>query len=65
MKANTGKTKIMCVSDAPSYTADTFIEDEDGIWIGISESMKILGFSLSNQPGVHAHVKSTRRKFRA
>ena len=56
MKVNTGKTDLMLVSDSTSYVADTFIEDSEGVHIATVDKLKVLGFRISNRPGVHAHA---------
>ena len=58
MKVNTDKTKMLCVSDALSFLPGSYI-DAAGTRIasgGREDSMKLLGFHMSNRPGVGAHV---------
>ena len=64
MKVNTNKTGLLCVSDSLSYKADVYIEDEDGNRIGTAATMKILGYTMSDMPGVHAQVEVARKRFR-
>ena len=65
MRVNAGKTQMICVSGAVTFTAEAFIGDgSGGIIQSTTESIKILGFHLSSKPGVLAHVTSLRKKFR-
>ena len=66
MKVNTAKTKMLCVSDAHSFLAESYFMDADGKEISSSRetSIKILGFHLSSKPGVGMHVWVIRKKFR-
>ena len=68
MKVNAAKTKMLCVSDALSFLPGSYIEiggDVPRITSGGREdTMKLLGFTLSNRPGVGAHVDALRRRFR-
>ena len=64
MRVNTLKTTLLCVSDASSYEPDSYIKDDDGNRIGKSDRAKILGFTMSNRPGVHAHYESVIKRFR-
>ena len=47
-----------------SYRAKAHITDADGTLIESGDSMKVLGFSFSSKPSMHAHVESIRKKFR-
>ena len=67
MRVNTGKTKMLCISDAMSYVPGSFINTSNGKRIaggGREDSMKLLGFRVSNRPGVAAHVDALKKKFR-
>ena len=64
MVVNASKTALMCVSDASSYAADTYIEDRDGNRVETVDKMKILGFTLSNRPGMHLHVETIKKRMR-
>ena len=64
MKVNTAKTQIVCMPDALSYKVGTFIEDADGFQIGTKDTMKILGYTLSDRLGCHAQVQTIHKKFR-
>lgn len=67
LKVNTSKTKLLCISDALSYEASSYIELVDGSTVKSGErgdSMKLLGFHLSDRPGVAAHVDVLKKKFR-
>ena len=64
MLVNTLKTTLLCISDATSYKADAYIQDDNGNQIGSSNQSKVLGFTLSDRPGAHGHVDALRRQFR-
>ena len=65
MKVNTAKTNMLCVSDAQTFKADGFIEDEEGgrITSVDTDSIKVLGFHFGRRPTAHAHMKSLRKRF--
>ena len=64
MVVNTSKTKLITVSDALNYRPRAHIFDSDGSKIESGETMNILGFHLSDHPGVHAHIDMTLKKVR-
>ena len=66
MKVNTGKTKMLCVSDALSFIPGSYIDTREGRISsgGRNDIMKLLGFHVSNKSGVGAHVEALRKKFR-
>lgn len=64
MVVNSSRTALMCISDASSYAADTFIEDRDGKRIETVDKMKILGFNIGNRPGMHDHIESVNKRMR-
>ena len=58
---------MLCVSDCMTYVPGSFITTSDGTKIssrGREDKMKLLGFHLSNKPGVSAHVEALKRRFR-
>ena len=61
MKVNTGKTKMLCISDALSFVPGSYIRPSEGSDKissgGREDSMKLLGFRVSNRPGVAAHIE--------
>ena len=65
MKVNTNKTGMLCISDALTFRADAYLEDEDGQEVTSegTESIKILGFHFNRRPTVHAHVASLKKRF--
>ena len=65
MKVNTGKTSMLCISDAMSFKADGYLVGEDGSRVGSedTDTIKILGFHFGRKPNVAEHVKSLRRRF--
>ena len=62
MKVNTGKTKMLCVSDALSFLPGSYIsaEGEKITSWGRNNMVKLLGFHLSNHTGVSAHMEALR-----
>ena len=64
MVVNKGKTKILCISDAQTYTAACRLQDADGDFIRSGGAMKVLGFHLDGRPSVHAHVAALQRRMR-
>ena len=64
MKVNTAKTAMLCMSDASSYEAASYINGANGERISSGDSLKVLGFHFSKRPTVHAHVEALRKRFR-
>ena len=64
MVVNNSKTRIICVSDALTYKALSFIRDADDNKIASSDSMKILGFHMDSRPSCHAHIDALRSRMR-
>ena len=65
MKVNGSKTKALLVSELKSYLPRSFFVDNNNEQVKAGESMQILGFSFSSDPGMGAQVESIRRKFYA
>lgn len=65
MVVNSGKTKLLCMSDALTYKASAFIQDAEGNrLVSANTTMKVLGFHLDSRPSCHAHVEALRRRMR-
>ena len=67
MKVNTAKTNMLCVSDALTFVPGSYISTSEDIKIasgGREDKMKLLGFHISNRPGVSAHVFALKRRLR-
>ena len=64
MVVNNGKTKILCVSDAQSYKAESHIFDSDGGRLSSGGGVKILGFHMDSRPTVHAHIDALKKRMR-
>ena len=64
MKVNSGKTNLLCVSDALNYTPLTYIVDSAGERVESGDCMKVLGFNFSSKPTVQLHVDITVKKMR-
>ena len=64
MVVNSGKTKVLCISDAQTYKAVSFLLDGDGCRLESGETMKILGFHFNSRPSCHAHVEALRKRMR-
>ena len=65
MVINPTKTQMMCISDAKSYNARTFIRVPSGEQVQPVSKMKILGFWLSNEPHMDEQVRAIKKKFMA
>ena len=65
MVVNSGKTNMLCISDALSFRAEGHIYGADGARVGSdgTERIKILGFHFGKRPTVEAHVEALRRRF--
>ena len=64
MKVNNGKTNILCISDPLNHLRKVHMFTEEGERLDSTEEMKVLGFTFSSRPTVHAHVDSIIKKFR-
>ena len=64
MKVNAGKTNVLCISDALSYTPLTYIVDSEGERIEGKDCLKVLGFHFSDRPTVQLHVDETIKRVR-
>ena len=64
MVVNKAKTKVLCVSDALTYRAETYILDPDGNEIRSGNNIKILGFYMDSRPTCHAHVRALQLRMR-
>ena len=64
MVVNTGKTKLLCISDAMSYTAQGSFRDNDGEELLSGKTLKVLGFYMDSRPTCHAHVDALKRRMR-
>ena len=65
MKVNSGKTGMICISDALAYEADAFMLDADNNRIGCQKSIKALGMCFSNRPDMGAQVESIKKKIQS
>ena len=52
---------MVCVLDSLSYNADAYILDVDGVRIGCTETMKVLGMHFSNRLTMQAQVDAIQR----
>ena len=64
MVVNSTKTAMLCISDALSYRADTFIMDDDMNRIGCQDNLKALGMRFSDHPNMGAQVAHIKKSFR-
>ena len=64
MVVNNSKTQILVISDAMNYTPETYIDDRNNDRIFSGDSLKVLGFTFSRRPTVHAHIDVLGRAFR-
>lgn len=58
MVVNSAETKVLCISDAQSYSAAAKFEDGDGNSIESGGHLKILGFHMDSRPSCHAHMEA-------
>ena len=65
MAVNSLKTKLLCISDAISYTPKAHFTDSQGNYLESGENMKVLGFHFSNKPNMNLQMEMIRRKFMA
>ena len=65
MRVNAAKTAMLCVSNALSFQAEAYIEDNEGITIFSDGTgrIKVLGFHFGKRPSVHEHIKVLRSRF--
>ena len=64
MVVNRSKTQMLCVSDAQTYTDESFIFDSEGHRTASGGSMKVLGYHIDSRPAAHAHVGALRIRMR-
>ena len=64
MVVNSAKTKVLCISDAMSYKARSYLTDQDGQDIHSGKTMKVLGFHMDSRPTAHAHVRALHIRMR-
>ena len=64
MKVNEGKTALVNISGAQSYVAKSHIYAADGTRISSGTDMKVLGYHLSDKPGMHAQVNALSKRVR-
>lgn len=64
MVVNESKTNLLCVSDSLNFKTLAYIKDSNDNQIECSESMRVLGFYLSNKTGVGLHVSEISKKVR-
>lgn len=62
MCLNASKTKMLTISAAKDYIAESYIYDDNNTRIDCNETMKILGFNFSKRPDEQEHIKITRKK---
>ena len=59
-----GKKGMVVISDTLYYTPHAFIHDHEGNCIKDGETMKVLGFTFSSKPTMHAHIKTVLKRMR-
>ena len=64
MVVNNTKTKVLCVSDALTYRASSFLVDDNGVEIQSTDNLKVLGFHMDSRPSCHAHVRALQLRMR-
>ena len=61
MRGNSGKTAMLCISDAMSYDAGAHIFSQGDVEIRSGPTLRVLGFHFSARPTMHAHVEAIRK----
>ena len=64
MVVNTGKTKLLCISDAMNYVTQGSFKESEGVEMVSGGTMKVLGFHTDSRPSCHAHVEALRKRVR-
>ena len=65
MKINIGKTAMLVITSAISFTPECYIETRDGELLeSKADKVKILGFTFEGKPSVSAHVNKLVKKAR-
>lgn len=64
MLVNSGKTKVLCISDAQTYKAVSFLLDSDSQRLESGKTLKVLGFHFDSRPTVHTHVEALKKNVR-
>ena len=64
MKANTEKTRLLCVSDAISFKAGAFFYSIEGTKLTSGDELKLLGFRFGSRPTCHNHIEAVRKSLR-
>ena len=57
-------TKLLCILDAMSYTAQGSFRDADGMELISVQGLKELGFHIKRRPTYHGCVEALRRRMR-
>ena len=67
MKINSSKTKLLCISDALSYSPEAEIRDLNGSLLVTTpgDCLKMLGFHFSSKPNVTKHIEVLKKRFRS
>ena len=58
MKINESKTNQLLISDSLSFKADAFITTGSGERIGVTDKLKLVGFTFGSRPTCHAHLET-------
>ena len=64
MLLNSKKTRMITISAARDYIAESYIYDETNTRIDCDDNLKVLGFNFGKQPDVQEHMKITQKKFK-
>ena len=64
MRINNDKTKMLCISACKSYVPQAYFHSSGGSRVSSTNSMKILGFTFSDQPNVKLHLKLLQQKLK-
>ena len=63
MRVNCRKTQVLCISSDNGCDSSVTIPTPDGDINSVAQ-IKLLGYTIGNKPGAHAHVEAIKAKFR-
>lgn len=64
MKANTGKTNLLCITDAQSFKAGAYFYSMDVTKLVSGNELKLLGFRFGPRPTCQVHLNAVKRSFK-
>ena len=64
MLLNSKKTKMLTISTAKNYVAESYIYDDQRICIDCDPTMKVLGFNFGKMPNINEHMRIAQKMFK-